>query len=79
MPEPEASTAPAAIPAATRRPGSARIGMRSGFSFQRDRAAREKRAEAQRRVSRATLRSVAIGVGAGVALYLVARLLVYAR
>jgi hypothetical protein len=79
LPEPEASSAPSAAPAAAQRTGSARIGMRSGFGFQRDKAANEKRAEAQRRVSRATWRSVAIGVGAGVALYVVARLLIYAR
>ena len=79
MPEPEASPAPAPMAAAPRRTGSARIGMRSGFGSQRAKAAQEKRAEAQKRISRATWRSVIIGVGAGVALYLVARLLIYAR
>jgi len=53
--------------------------MRSGFGFQRTKAANEKLAEAQRRVSRATWRSVIIGAGAGVALYLVARLVILAR
>lgn len=79
MPEPEASAAPSASAAAPRRTGSARIGMRSGFGFQRAKAAQEKQAAAQRRISRATWRSVIIGVGAGVALYLVVRLVIYAR
>lgn len=53
--------------------------MRSGFGFQRDKTRLEKVAEAERRVSRATWRSIAVGAGAGVALYLVARLLILAR
>jgi hypothetical protein len=75
---PEAPSAPAS-PAPAPRIGSARIGMRSGFGFQRDKTRLEKVAEAERRVSRATWRSIAVGAGAGVALYLVARLLILAR
>ena len=58
---------------------SARIGARSGLGGRQAEAAKEKRAAADKRLSRATIRSIAIGVGVGVAIYLLARVVVFAR
>ena len=53
--------------------GSARIGARAGIAFAQAKAAREKRTQAERNAAMSTWRSIAIGVGAGVALYVIVR------
>lgn len=68
-----------ASPKAAAPRGSARIGARAGIAYAQAKAAREKRSDAERKAARHTMRAIIIGVGAGVALYVVVRIVMASR